>query len=129
MQSLDQLNQRFASANRFITFDKCNGGLVRAVVKSPKAEAHVYLHGAHVSHFAKTGEPPVLLLSAKSSFEPPNPLRGGAPTRFPSAKPLRGGVPICFPWFGARAGHPDSPMHGFARLSEWTVESAESRGD
>jgi D-hexose-6-phosphate mutarotase len=115
MQSLDQLNERFGSANRFVTFDKGSGGLTRAVLKSPKSEAHVYLHGAHVTHFAKAGEPPVLFLSAKSSFE------GG--------KPIRGGVPICFPWFGPRAGHPDSPMHGFARLVEWTVSSAESRGE
>ena len=38
-------------------------------------------------------------------------------------------MPLVFPWFGARAGHPEAPDHGFARICEWTVESAERAGD
>ena len=34
-----------------------------------------------------------------------------------------------FPWFGARAGHPSSPDHGFGRTSEWTVAEVKRTGD
>jgi glucose-6-phosphate 1-epimerase len=40
-----------------------------------------------------------------------------------SGKAIRGGIPVIFPWFGARSDGKEGPMHGFARLSEWTVES------
>jgi len=49
-------------------------------------------------------------------------------TRFAHDAAIRGGVPICFPWFGALAGHPESPSHGFARLSEWSIVRAENDG-
>ena len=61
------------------------------------------------------GSAAALFLSARSRFAP-----GAA---------IRGGVPLVFPWFGARAGHPTAPDHGFARISEWTVESVERAGD
>jgi glucose-6-phosphate 1-epimerase len=46
-------------------------------------------------------------------------------SQFASGKAIRGGVPVIFPWFGARAGHPEAPDHGFARTREWAVESVE----
>ena len=49
-------------------------------------------------------------------------------SRFARDAAIRGGVPICFPWFGALAGHPESPSHGFARLSEWSIVRAENDG-
>jgi D-hexose-6-phosphate mutarotase len=48
-------------------------------------------------------------------------------SRFEAGKPIRGGVPVCFPWFGPKAGSPEAPMHGFARILAWTV-SAVTRG-
>src|SRR5207249_1577500 len=57
----------------------------------------------------KTGQRPLLFMSAKSLFE--------------TGKPIRGGVPICFPWFSNRGPKPDSPMHGFARTFDWDVKS------
>jgi len=91
------------------------GGLKRLVIQSMQAEAEIYLHGAHVTRFQPNGQKPVLFMSAKSMFEP--------------GKPIRGGVPICFPWFGARQdGQPGSP-HGFARLIEWELVSAEQASD
>ncbi len=48
---------------------------------------------------------------------------------FAADKPIRGGVPLIFPWFGARTGHPESPAHGFARTSEWQIESLTEDGD
>ena len=91
------------------------GGLKRLVIRTTQADAEIYLHGAHVTRFQPKGQKPVLFMSGKSWFEP--------------GKPLRRGVPICFPWFGARQdGQPGSP-HGFARLVEWELVSAEQTSD
>ncbi len=38
-------------------------------------------------------------------------------------------MPLVFPWFGPRAGHPESPAHGFARIRPWRVESCDVRAD
>ncbi len=73
-------------------------------VQTPWSVAEIYLHGAHLTHFQKNGEPPLLFMSAKSWFK--------------AAEPIRGGVPICFPWFGGREGE---PSHGFARILSWEV--------
>jgi glucose-6-phosphate 1-epimerase len=87
------------------------GGLARLTLQAREGVAHVYLHGAHLTHFQPAGERPVLWLSAHSAFA--------------EGLPIRGGVPICFPWFGPKADEPAAPMHGFARLREWTLVSVE----
>jgi D-hexose-6-phosphate mutarotase len=98
-----------------VRMEKGQGGLQRLVIHTAQADAEIYLHGAHVTQFQPKGQKPVLFMSAKSMFEP--------------GKPLRGGVPICFPWFGARQnGQPGSP-HGFARLMEWELISAEQSSE
>ena len=93
-----------------------SGGLDRAVLRTPTSEAHVYLHGAHVTHFAINGQPPLLFVSSESNFA--------------AGKAIRGGVPICFPWFGPRNPDPvdGSPMHGFARILPWSVLDAPPGG-
>ena len=83
------------------------GGLDRLRLEASEGEAHVFLHGGHVSHFQPKGERPVLWLSGASRFE--------------RDRPIRGGVPVCFPWFGPKAGAPEAPMHGFARILAWAV--------
>jgi D-hexose-6-phosphate mutarotase len=114
MQSLKDLNADFAKPDR-VTFETGEGGLVRAVLRTSKSEAHVYLYGAHLTHFAKTGEPPILFVSKQSLFK--------------EGKAIRGGVPICFPWFGPKAGAPkETPMHGFARTSHWNVTNTSAEG-
>ena len=89
--------------------EKGRGGLERLLLLAADGEAHVYLHGGHVSHFQPKGEKPVLWMSGRSRFEP--------------GKPIRGGVPVCFPWFGPKPGAPEAPMHGFARIVPWAVSS------
>ncbi len=96
-------------------FEPGVGGLTRLVITSPLAEAHIYLHGAHITHFQPAGQAPLLFMSERSFFE--------------TGKPIRGGVPVCFPWFATRAGHPESPAHGFARTMPWEVESLSVDGD
>jgi D-hexose-6-phosphate mutarotase len=81
-----------------------NGGLPVVKIRTPWSEAEIYLNGAHVTHFQKHDEPPLIFVSAKSYFA--------------AGKAIRGGVPICFPWFGNRAGE---PSHGFARTTAWQL--------
>ncbi len=81
------------------------------MLDAEEASAHVYRHGAHVSHFQPRGERPVLWVSEHSQYAP--------------GKPLRGGVPLCFPWFGPKQGDTTAPLHGFARILPWHLVSVE----
>jgi glucose-6-phosphate 1-epimerase len=83
---------------------KGKGDLPMLKISTPRSAAEIYLHGGHITHFQKNGEPPLLFVSRKSWFE-----RG---------KPIRGGIPICYPWFGAREG---GPSHGLARIAMWEL--------
>jgi len=92
-----------------IRFELDQHGMERAILRSPYSEAIVYLNGAHVTHFQLFGQPPLLFLSSKSNFIP--------------GKAIRGGVPIIYPWFGKFKDDPTAPMHGFARTSQWRIQS------
>jgi len=107
MQSLDQLNKQF-TIDGAVRFEAGQGGLTRLVVDTPQAQAHVYLLGAHVTHWQPVGTKPVMFVSEKSWFEQGNSIRGG--------------VPVCYPWFGTNEKDESLPNHGFARLNEWTVQ-------
>lgn len=111
MQTPQDPLARFSIPGR-VLFEAGGGGLTRAILKSPGGEAEIYLHGAHVTRFTSAGGKPLLFMSEKSLFQ--------------ADRPMRGGVPVIFPWFGPRSPDPvgNSPMHGFARLSEWMVEAA-----
>jgi len=89
------------------------GGFPRFEVNSPLAQADVYLHGAHIAHYAPAGEAPLLFLSRQSYYE--------------AQKPIRGGVPVVFPWFGERPE--GGPAHGFARLRSWAAETVSEESD
>ena len=70
-------------------------------IKNSLASAKIALQGAHIFHYARKSEEPILWLSERSDFE--------------NGKAIRGGVPICWPSFGTN--NPDLPQHGFARTS------------
>jgi len=89
-----------------------HGGLPLVKIRTPWSTAEIYMHGAHVTHFQKNGEPPLLFVSARSYFA--------------AGQPIRGGVPICFPWFGNRDG---KPSHGFARITEWQLVKTSAATD
>jgi glucose-6-phosphate 1-epimerase len=108
------LENRFDIPNA-LRFEPEPGGLVRAVISTPVAEAELYLQGAHLTRWTPRGQRPVLYVSPKSLFAP--------------GKAIRGGVPIIFPWFGNRSDGRPGPAHGFARTAEWTVESTRLRED
>src|SRR5262245_6922342 len=84
-----------------------SGGLERARIDSARAEAHIYLQGATVTHFQPRGAAPVLFLSSRATWA--------------AGRAIRGGVPLIFPWFGAHAINPAAPMHGFARTRAWRL--------
>jgi glucose-6-phosphate 1-epimerase len=110
---LSDLQARFGLAGALAFED--TGGLVRAVVATPRAQGDVYLQGAHVARYRPTGQQhPVLFVSGRSAFT--------------AGKAIRGGVPMIFPWFGAKADNPSAPQHGFARVASFDVESARQEG-
>lgn len=98
-----------------LRFEDGPGGLTRALVSTPAAEAELYRQGAHLTQWTPRGQRPVLYVSSTSLFAP--------------GKAIRGGVPIIFPWFGSRGDGKPGPAHGFARTLEWVVESTKLRED
>ena len=109
MSSASELNRQFGVPG-IVTVDEGKNGMPRIRVTSPAAEAEIYLHGAHVTHYQPKGHKPVLFMSGASLFDP--------------AKAIRGGVPLIFPWFGPHAADPKLPPHGFARTTQWTIKGA-----
>jgi D-hexose-6-phosphate mutarotase len=91
------------------TFVETSGGLTALDLATDTARARIYLQGAHVAEWKPGHSDPVLFMSGRSHFAP--------------GKAIRGGVPVCFPWFANRAGVTGAPAHGFARTTEWSVES------
>jgi glucose-6-phosphate 1-epimerase len=87
-----------------VLFSEGNGDLPRLEINTAWSSAEVYLHGAHITHFQKKDEPPLLFLSQLS--------------RFNEGTPIRGGIPVIFPWFGPREGE---AAHGFARTQAWEL--------
>jgi glucose-6-phosphate 1-epimerase len=95
-----------------VVVDNGAGGLERARVSGPRADAEVYLQGGHVTRWQPRGaSAPVLFLSARAAYAP--------------GKAIRGGVPLIFPWFGPHATDRTKPMHGFARSRAWRLTAAE----
>src|SRR6266568_6327740 len=96
-----------------VTFLDGRGDLPSLEIKTPWSRAEIFPHGATVTQFQKTGEPPVLFLSQCS--------------RYTNDAPIRGGIPIVFPWFGKPAGK--AGQHGFARVKEWELKEVISPPD
>ena len=86
-----------------------NKDLLEARVTTPASEATIVLQGAHLTRWNPAGTGPVIFVSPKSAFA--------------EGKPIRGGIPVLYPWFAAGWDNQHQPMHGFARITEWTVSS------
>lgn len=113
-RNLDQAPMAGQPRSAAVCTEPGESGLPRLVVTTPAATAEIYLQGAHVTAWTPTGQAPVIWLSQHSAFAP--------------GTPIRGGVPLCFPWFGpdpAGAG----PLHGFARIADWTLAEVVEVGD
>lgn len=87
-----------------IVHKKLANGFAYIEVNNSSAEAKIALQGAHLFHYARVGEEPILWLSEVSDFE--------------LGKAIRGGVPVCWPWFGFNEDK-TLPQHGFARTALW----------
>ncbi len=111
---IEELQSRFGITG-VLRFELDEHGMERAMIKTPAAEAIVYLQGAHITHYQPAGQKPVLFLSSKSHFAP--------------GKAIRGGIPIIYPWFGAKQDDPKAPMHGYARTSAWQVDFGRVNSD
>lgn len=83
-------------------------GMKRVVLKHGQAEAHIYLHGGHVTYWRTHSGVEALYLSPKAIFS--------------KDKALRGGVPVCWPQFSDFG--PLKTSHGFARTADWEFAEA-----
>ncbi|WP_304545873.1 D-hexose-6-phosphate mutarotase [Sulfurimonas microaerophilic] len=86
--------------------NKLSNGFEYVEISNKAASAKIALQGAHLFHYERSGEIPLLWLSDASKFE-----LGTA---------IRGGVPICWPSFGNN--NPELPQHGFARTAMWQLD-------
>lgn len=84
-------------------------------VSNQSAEAEIALQGAHLFHYRRHGDSPLLWLSSLSHFE--------------HGKAIRGGIPICWPWFGKHSSNPNLPQHGFARTAIWEHVETKEKDD
>lgn len=108
MKTLEILNKEFGIPE-VVKFIKGTGNLDTVEIKNKFAQASIVLMGANVLTFQPVSSVPVFWHSSKSNFIP--------------GKPIRGGIPICFPWFGLHPTDNKKPLHGFARLKNWDVET------
>lgn len=74
-------------------------------IKNDASDAKIAIQGAHLFHFGRKDEEPILWLSETSFME--------------HGEHIRGGVPICWPSFGFN--NPQLPPHGFARNRMWDL--------
>ena len=108
------LNEKFGIKDH-LRFEETPEGLTKIVIATPKVSAQMYTQGAHLTQWDVAGHKPGLFVSGRSEFA--------------VGKPIRGGVPVLFPWFGPRSDGKEGPMHGFARIEEWTVDSTHVAAD
>jgi glucose-6-phosphate 1-epimerase len=78
-------------------------------ITNKAATAKIALQGAHIFHYQRVGEGPLLWLSEISEYE--------------KGKAIRGGIPICWPSFGNN--NPQLPQHGFARVMMWRCDKVD----
>jgi glucose-6-phosphate 1-epimerase len=91
-----------------VRFTKDENGLDYIEIENRHATAKLALQGGHVMHWQPrhTAEP-VLWLSKESRYE--------------TGRSIRGGIPLCWPWFGAHPTDSSLCMHGFARVTPFSV--------
>ncbi|MCF6187766.1 MAG: D-hexose-6-phosphate mutarotase [Desulfobulbaceae bacterium] len=93
---------------------KRDNGLEYIEVRNAQAQAKIALQGAHLFHYQRENEDPLIWLSDASFFE--------------TGKAIRGGIPICWPWFGKHPS-PKMPQHGFARTALWELLEVEEASE
>jgi len=87
-----------------------SNGFTYLEISNNSACARIAMQGAHLFHYERVGERPLLWLSSTSFLT--------------QGKAIRGGIPICWPWFGKHPEKPKLPQHGFARNVTWDLVKA-----
>ncbi|MCW8997132.1 MAG: D-hexose-6-phosphate mutarotase, partial [Kangiellaceae bacterium] len=109
-RSLSHLKEKFNFPD-IIQFER-QGELIKCLVNFKYAKAEFFLQGAHITSFIpKHLNTDMLWLSPQSNYS--------------MGKAIRGGIPICWPWFGKSKTDASLPQHGFARNSEFSLDSIE----
>lgn len=91
-----------------VRFIKDEAGLDYIEIENRFASAKLALQGAHLMYWhPKHTVQPVLWMSEQSRFE--------------AGRSIRGGIPLCWPWFGAHPTDSSLCMHGFARVTPFSV--------
>lgn len=96
-----------------------DGQLEALDLQHPLFSARLFLQGAHLTHYAPTGQANWLWLSPQARYEPGHAIRGG--------------IPVCWPWFGDPSRNPPEvrrrvltrAAHGFARQRLWQLEDVQ----
>jgi glucose-6-phosphate 1-epimerase len=109
MQQIDinQLNNTFGIPGR-IEFVGGEGGFVFLRVVNDQASAVISLYGAQVLSYVPGKQTVDMLFVGENAY-------------YVDGKAIRGGIPLCWPWFNKRAGYPEHPGHGIARIGFWSV--------
>lgn len=85
-------------------------------IEHPKAKCVISLFGGQVLSYTPAGGDDLLWLSKHAVFD--------------GKTAIRGGIPICWPWFGNRHdGLNSKKSHGFARNSQWSLNSLSSNNE
>lgn len=119
MSRLAELKSRFSAVEgvQFVEASALghtnDGSRGCVVVENGFGRAVVALNGAHVMSWVPAGGRDVLWMSPLSQTI--------------DGRPIRGGIPLCAPWFGP--GAEGTPLHGWARISDWSVEAIERGAD
>ncbi len=116
---LNELNQRFAIGG-VIEFSKLSPGFIQVNINNTYARASISLYGGQLLYFKPHDQQQSLIwLSDKAVYQ--------------HGKAIRGGIPVCWPWFGAYEGEEFAtealPAHGYARISDWTIDSVKMLDD
>ena len=90
---------------------KFKNGFEYVEITNSAASVRIAIQGAHLFHYCRKGQRPLIWLSEKSHME--------------HGKAIRGGIPVCWPWFGPNPDDPSLPQHGFARTSMWELAGTE----
>lgn len=113
-QTIEELNDRFGIDGQ-ISFIKGSNDFIIADISNQFASAQITLYGAHVLHYQRRNDQPILWLSESVVYQ--------------VGKAIRGGVPICWPWFGPHPTDSSKPAHGLARIMDWSVDATEAMDD
>jgi glucose-6-phosphate 1-epimerase len=90
-----------------ISLKQLSNGFEYIEVVNDVAKAKIALQGAHLFHYERHGEMPLLWVSEASNFT--------------LGEAIRGGIPLCWPWFGMHKSDAKMPQHGFVRTLMWTL--------